>query len=46
MGHIGTQELLVIALVGLTLLGVLVGVGAIIYVICKAAQKPKPPSQE
>ena len=47
MGHIGTQELVVIiAVVGLILLGLVVGIGAIIYVICKAAQKPRPPSQE
>ena len=44
--HLGMQELLVVAIIGLIGIGVLAGIVAIIYVICKAAQKPKPPSQE
>ena len=43
--HFGAQELFILAGLGLILLGVVVGIGAIIFVICKAAQKPKPPSQ-
>jgi len=39
--HFGAQELWIIIVLGLILLGVAAGLVAIIYVICKAAQKPK-----
>lgn len=44
--HFGAQELLVIAIIGLMVLAGLAGLVAVIYLICKAAQKPKPPPQE
>lgn len=44
--HFGMQELLIVAIIGLIGLGVVAGLVAVIYVVCKAAQKPKPPPQE
>jgi hypothetical protein len=39
--HVGAQELLVIIVIGLMLLAGAAGLVAIIYLICRAAQKPK-----